>query len=77
MTRRKKAAQRAFGDFAPWAEPKAARPQVTQERIVQGALDGLEEQGFDGLTMRALADRLVSRRPRSTITSTTRTNCWR
>jgi TetR/AcrR family tetracycline transcriptional repressor len=54
----KKAAQRAFGDFASWAEPKAARPQVTRERIVQGALDVLEEQGFDGLTMRALADRL-------------------
>jgi len=58
MTRGKKAAQRAFGDFAPWAEPKAARPQVTRERIVQGALDVLNEQGFDGLTMRALADRL-------------------
>jgi TetR/AcrR family tetracycline transcriptional repressor len=58
MARGKKAAQRAFGDFAPWAEPKAARPQVTRKRIVQGALDVLEEQGFDGLTMRALADRL-------------------
>src|SRR6516164_3305006 len=58
MARGKKAAQRALGNFASWAEPKAARPQVTRERIVQGALDVLEEQGYDGLTMRALADRL-------------------
>jgi len=50
--------RRAFGGFAPWAAPEPARPQVTRERIVRDALAVLEAEGFDGLTMRRLAERL-------------------
>jgi TetR/AcrR family transcriptional regulator, tetracycline repressor protein len=58
MARGKKAAQRPVGDFAPWAEPEVARPQVTRQRVVQRALEVLNEDGFGGLTMRRLAERL-------------------
>src|SRR5499427_9941909 len=58
MTRVKKRKQSRFGGFAGWQEPKPSRPQVTRERIVQGALEVLNKEGFDGLTMRRLAERL-------------------
>lgn len=58
----KRPQQRPFG-LALWAEPAPARPAVTRERIVQGALAVLEAEGFDGLTMRRLAERLGIRAP--------------
>jgi len=58
MARARRREQHAIGGFAPWADLEAARPQVTRQRIVQAALEVLEEDGFDGLTMRRLAERL-------------------
>ena len=43
---------------AIWAEPPPRRPAITREQIVREALALLDEVGFDGLTMRRLADRL-------------------
>jgi TetR/AcrR family tetracycline transcriptional repressor len=58
MARVQKKHQRPLGGFGSWPEPEPARPQVTRERIVQVALEVLNEEGFDGLTMRRLAERL-------------------
>src|SRR5919197_3575765 len=43
---------------ALWAEPPQRRPSVTREQVVREALALLDEVGFDGLTMRRLAERL-------------------
>jgi TetR/AcrR family tetracycline transcriptional repressor len=43
---------------AIWAEPTPRRPPVTREQIVREALALLDEVGFDGLTMRRVAERL-------------------
>jgi TetR/AcrR family tetracycline transcriptional repressor len=58
MTRARKREQRPIGGFAHWPEPEVVRPQVTRERIVQRAIEVLNEEGFDGLTMRRLAQQL-------------------
>ncbi len=48
-----------LGDLAElWAEPAPKRPVVTREHLVREALALLDEVGFDGLTMRRLAERL-------------------
>ena len=49
---------RRAGIFGVWDEPAPARPVVTRERLVREALALLDEVGFDGLTMRRLAERL-------------------
>jgi TetR/AcrR family tetracycline transcriptional repressor len=41
-----------------WAEPPPKRPALTREQIVREALALLDEVGYDGLTMRRVADRL-------------------
>src|ERR671930_1356930 len=43
---------------ALWAEPPQRRPSVTREQVVREALALLDAVGFDGLTMRRLAERL-------------------
>jgi TetR/AcrR family tetracycline transcriptional repressor len=58
MVRAKTSKQGRFGGFAGWQEPKPTRPQLTRDRIVRGALEVLNKEGFDGLTMRRLAERL-------------------
>lgn len=54
--RRKKPS--AFAGLAPWSAPVPARTQVTREQVVRQALEILDQEGFDGLTMRRLAERL-------------------
>src|ERR671937_1783890 len=49
---------RRAGIFGVWEEPAPARPVVTRDRLVREALALLDEVGFDGLTMRRLAERL-------------------
>src|SRR5438552_789304 len=49
---------RRAGIFGVWDEPAPARPVVTRERLIREALALLDEVGFDGLTMRRLAERL-------------------
>src|ERR671932_2508971 len=44
--------------FAAWAEPAPKRPSIDRERLVREALALLDAAGFDGLTMRRLAERL-------------------
>lgn len=58
MARLRKRERTGFGDVAAWAEPAAARPFVNRRQLLQQALSLLEETGFDGLTMRRLAERL-------------------
>lgn len=58
VTRPRKGKQSLFGSFAAWSEPDAARRQLTRDRVVRKALEVLNEEGFDGLTMRRLAERL-------------------
>jgi TetR/AcrR family tetracycline transcriptional repressor len=43
---------------AIWAERAPRRVPITREQVVQQAVALLDEAGFDGLTMRRLADRL-------------------
>ena len=43
----------------PVQEPRS-EPPLSRERIVATAVELLDDQGFDGLTMRRLADRLGS-----------------
>ena len=49
---------RRAGVFSLWQEEAPARPVVTRERLIGEALTLLDEVGFDGLTMRRLAERL-------------------
>src|SRR5919202_1210472 len=49
---------RRAGVLALWQEAAPARPAVTRERLVREALALLDQVGFDGLTMRRLAERL-------------------
>jgi TetR/AcrR family transcriptional regulator, tetracycline repressor protein len=58
MGRARRKKQGAFTSFAEWTEPGPARPQVTRQQVVQRALELLAQDGFDGLTMRRLAERL-------------------
>lgn len=60
MARRKRenAQDAARWDIAAWAETTPSRPAVTREQIVRLALVLLDEAGYDGLTMRRLAERL-------------------
>jgi TetR/AcrR family transcriptional regulator, tetracycline repressor protein len=58
MARAKQHKRHSFGASGPWGQRQAARRQVTREGIVQAALTVLDEEGFDGLTMRRLAERL-------------------
>lgn len=41
-------------------KPRAERPQLSQERIIDAAIELLDEQGLEGLSLRRLADRLGS-----------------
>jgi TetR/AcrR family transcriptional regulator, tetracycline repressor protein len=43
---------------AIWAQPPPKRPALTREHIAREALALLDEVGFEGLTMRRLAERL-------------------
>ena len=58
MARSRKRTQAGLGDFAPWAEAAPARPFINRDQIVRQALALLDDVGFDGLTMRRLAERL-------------------
>lgn len=58
MTRGKKRKQRSFSVFAAWSEPDTARLTVTREQVVRRAIEVLNDEGFDRLTMRRLAERL-------------------
>ena len=58
MTRTRKGKQRGAERFAPWTESENARPALTREQIVGFAIDVLQDEGFEGLTMRRLAERL-------------------
>jgi AcrR family transcriptional regulator len=53
---RKKA--KAFWGFGAWSRAEAASPQVTRDQVVRRGLELLNEGGFDGLTMRRLAEKL-------------------
>jgi TetR/AcrR family transcriptional regulator, tetracycline repressor protein len=50
--------RRAVDFAAVWSEPPPKRPVVTRDQVVREALALLDEVGFDGLTMRRLAERL-------------------
>jgi TetR/AcrR family transcriptional regulator, tetracycline repressor protein len=52
------ARRRGGAIFAIWDRPPGRRPVVTRDRLVREALGLLDEVGFDGLTMRRLAERL-------------------
>jgi len=43
---------------AAWSEKDPGRRQLTREELVRKSLEVLDEEGFDGLTMRRLAERL-------------------
>jgi TetR/AcrR family transcriptional regulator, tetracycline repressor protein len=49
---------RRAGVIGLWDEAPPARPAVTRERLVREALGLLDDVGFEGLTMRRLAERL-------------------
>ena len=51
-------AQREAPIFTIWEEVPPPRPAVTRGRIVEQAVSLLDEVGYDGLTMRRLAERL-------------------
>ncbi|MER8774874.1 TetR/AcrR family transcriptional regulator C-terminal domain-containing protein [Mesorhizobium sp. M0977] len=51
--------QRTSGSLQPVQEPRS-EPPLSRERIVATAVELLDAQGVDGLTMRRLADRLGS-----------------
>lgn len=44
----------------PARKPRTERPQLSQERIINTAIELLDEQGLEGLSLRRLADRLGS-----------------
>lgn len=46
--------------FRSARKPRAERPQLSQERIIDAAIELLDEQGLEGLSLRRLADRLGS-----------------
>jgi TetR/AcrR family tetracycline transcriptional repressor len=48
----------AFYGSGSWFEAEAAGPQITRDKVVRKALELLNEDGFDGLTMRRLAEKL-------------------
>lgn len=56
---RSKRSQRTSEGLQPVQEPRS-EPPLSRERIVSTALELLDAQGIDGLTMRRLADRLGS-----------------
>ncbi|MET2826831.1 TetR/AcrR family transcriptional regulator [Mesorhizobium shangrilense] len=56
---RGKRSQRASGSLQPGKE-LSGEPPLSRQRIVAGAVELLDAQGVDGLTMRRLADRLGS-----------------
>ncbi|AEH86832.1 MULTISPECIES: TetR/AcrR family transcriptional regulator C-terminal domain-containing protein [Mesorhizobium] len=56
---RSKRSQRAREPLQPVQEP-SSEPPLSRERIVATAVELLDAQGLDGLTMRRLADRLGS-----------------
>ena len=58
MKRARGKKRRVFGAFATWPEPHTARPQLTREQVVRRALEVLDDEGFDRLSMRRLAERL-------------------
>ena len=58
MTRQGRKKPDPFQGFARWAEAEPASPQVTRDGVVRRALEVLDEDGFDGLTMRRLAEKL-------------------
>ena len=55
--RRSKKARAPFPELGVWGEP-SGRAQVTREEVVRQALRLLDDEGFDGLTMRRLGERL-------------------
>ena len=58
MARSRARERSRVGTFAAWAEPAPKRPSIDRERLVGEALALLDAAGFDGLTMRRLAERL-------------------
>ena len=56
---RSKRSQRISASLQPVQEPRS-EPPLSRERIVATAVELLDAQGVDGLTMRRLADRLGS-----------------
>lgn len=58
MDRRKRKTQHALKDLAAWSKTSPTRPRITREQVIQGALKVLDEEGFEGLTMRRLAEQL-------------------
>jgi len=58
MARAKEKTEDAFHSLTGWARPGTDRAPVTRERVVRRALEVLDDEGFDGLTMRRLAERL-------------------
>ena len=58
MKRDRTKERKASGAFAPWSKAAPARERMTREDVVRRALEVLDEEGFDGLTMRRLAERL-------------------
>jgi len=57
MTTVKRKKSRRF-DLDAWQEPARARQLLTRAHVVQRALAVLEKEGYDGLTMRRLAEEL-------------------
>ena len=58
MPRSRKRKLSPFPGVAAWSEKDTGRRQLTREELVRKALEVLDEEGFDGLTMRRLAERL-------------------
>ncbi len=58
MPRPKKRKPSPFPGVAAWSEKDPGRRQLTREELVRKSLEVLDEEGFDGLTMRRLAERL-------------------
>lgn len=58
VPRSRKRRQSPFPGVAAWSEKDPGRRQLTREELVRKALEVLDEEGFDGLTMRRLAERL-------------------
>ena len=46
------------GSLGTWSDRKLTRPRLTRDQVVRHALEVLDAEGFDRLTMRRLAERL-------------------
>ena len=58
MNRSRPVKARGAGSLGAWSDRKPTRPRVTRDQVVRHAIEVLDAEGFDRLTMRRLADRM-------------------